>query len=255
MKNINDKNGFTLVELLAVIVVLAIIISIAVPASISISNRAKEKMYKTKVEMIENAGKLYAQDNPSSVTNDTCEIRVKNLIEDGYLKADEDKKVLNPKDKSSMNDECINLYKKNGRFYAEFNGNTVTKNSDSTINGSSTPTNGSSSVPSTGNNSSANSKSNDATLSNILLIGEYSLSPTFNSSVTHYSVTVPYSATSLGTISTVPNDRNASVAITGNSSFSVGTNNRVTIRVTAEDGTTTKTYTIDVTRSSASYGS
>ena len=121
MKNITKKRGFTLVELLAVIVVLSIIISIAVPASISISNRAKEKMYKTKVEMIENAGKLYAQDNPSKVDqNKSCDIKVEDLVNGGYLKADEDGKVVNPKNKKSMNEECIDLYKKNGRFYASF---------------------------------------------------------------------------------------------------------------------------------------
>lgn len=39
----NNKKGFTLVELLAVIVVLAIIITIAVPGTIAVSNKIKKE--------------------------------------------------------------------------------------------------------------------------------------------------------------------------------------------------------------------
>ena len=41
-----NKNGFTLVELLAVIVILSLLIAIAVPSSITIGNKIKEKLLK-----------------------------------------------------------------------------------------------------------------------------------------------------------------------------------------------------------------
>ena len=50
MKN---KKGFTLVELMAVIVVLAIIIAIAVPSYAKIKKNIEEKNYKNKVNLIE----------------------------------------------------------------------------------------------------------------------------------------------------------------------------------------------------------
>lgn len=123
MKN---KNGFTLVELLAVIVVLAIIITIAVPSAISISNKIKAKMEDTKRQMIVDAAKLYGQENPSSVVNsiDNCsssKITVGTLVNDGYIKKDDVKNgnVVNPKDNSSMNKKKICIYKKNNRVYSK----------------------------------------------------------------------------------------------------------------------------------------
>lgn len=123
MKN---KNGFTLVELLAVIVVLAIIITIAVPSAISISNKIKAKMYETKIQMILDAAKLYGQENPSNVVNsiDNCsnsKITVGTLVNDGYIKKDDVKNgnVVNPKDNSSMNNLKICIYKKNNRVYSK----------------------------------------------------------------------------------------------------------------------------------------
>ncbi len=123
MKN---KNGFTLVELLAVIVVLAIIITIAVPSAISISNKIKAKMYETKIQMIKDAAKLYGQENPSKVSNDeNCtsngKVKVGDLVNDGYIKKDdvENGFVINPKNNKSMNEVDICIYKKNNRVYSK----------------------------------------------------------------------------------------------------------------------------------------
>ena len=49
MKN---NNGFTLVELLAVVVVLAIIVTIATTSTISISNKIKGNMYCSKLDFL-----------------------------------------------------------------------------------------------------------------------------------------------------------------------------------------------------------
>ena len=114
-----NKKGFTLVELLAVIVILAIIITIAVPSTIAVSNKIKKKMYNTKVDMIMDAAKMYGQDNSSKVNSDenSCNVLVKvsDLINGGYVKKDDvdNGKVLSPIDNSSMNDLQICLYKKN----------------------------------------------------------------------------------------------------------------------------------------------
>jgi len=69
----------------------------------------------------------------------------------------------------------------------------------------------------------------------------------FSKTKTSYDVTVPKNVDSLKVVAT-PADSNAKVKITGNSGFEVGTNNKITIKVTAEDGKTTKTYTIKVTQ-------
>ena len=68
----------------------------------------------------------------------------------------------------------------------------------------------------------------------------------FKKDKTEYNETVPKNVDSLRVFATAA-DSNAKVKISGNSGFEVGTNNKITIKVTAEDGKTTKTYTIKVT--------
>ena len=66
MKN---NSGFTLVELLAVIVVLAIVIAVAVPSTMTISNSIKENLFCSKIDFIENAAKLYGEDKRDGFTS------------------------------------------------------------------------------------------------------------------------------------------------------------------------------------------
>ncbi len=118
MKN---NKGFTLVELMAVIVILAILVTIAVPSAISISNKIKKKMYNTKVEMIYSAAKMYGQDNLGkfeNITEGNCNsITVQDLIEGGYVKKDSETDVQDPRDKSPLNERRICLEYKNSRVY------------------------------------------------------------------------------------------------------------------------------------------
>ncbi len=65
--NINNKKGFTLVELLAVIGVLAILMTIAVPGILSISNKMKERGLNSKLEAIEEATVIYVQQNSNQI--------------------------------------------------------------------------------------------------------------------------------------------------------------------------------------------
>ena len=117
MKN---KKGFTLVELLAVIVILAIIIGIGITASMTISNKSRDKMYETKIEMIEKAATLYVQDKPSVLNENGGLVTVKKLLDKGYLKKDnEDGTVRNPVDNKSLNNCSLKVTRKNNRYVAE----------------------------------------------------------------------------------------------------------------------------------------
>ena len=97
--------------------------------------------------------------------------------------------------------------------------------------------------------------SSNANLS-ALSLSEGTLSPTFSSSTTTYTATVANSVTSM-TVTPTIEESNATVTVDGASatsgspsgsiSLNVGTNTITTV-VTAQDGTTTKTYTTTVTR-------
>ena len=87
--------------------------------------------------------------------------------------------------------------------------------------------------------------SNNANLS-ALTVNQSSLSPTFNANTVSYTVNVTNSVTSI-TVSATPADVNATVTGTGSHPLIVG-DNQINVVVTAQDGTTKKTYTITVFR-------
>lgn len=90
-------------------------------------------------------------------------------------------------------------------------------------------------------------KDSDATLKSLDMSG-YTLNPTFNKDINTYSIKVKNSVTGLD-VKAIPNSDKATVSISGNKGWQEG-NNVVTIKVTAEDGST-NTYTINVTRESS----
>lgn len=69
----------------------------------------------------------------------------------------------------------------------------------------------------------------------------------FKQSSLSYKVTVPYEVESLK-VSYKAAHSGATVKVTGNTGFEVGSSNKITVTVTAENGETTKKYTIKVTR-------
>lgn len=68
IKKINNK-GFTLVELLAVLVILSAIMGIAIPSITSSMERSKAKQNKSKYEMLESFAELYVTDHKNAVYN------------------------------------------------------------------------------------------------------------------------------------------------------------------------------------------
>ena len=97
------------------------------------------------------------------------------------------------------------------------------------------------------------SMSTDATLS-ALSISSGTLSPVFNPNTTNYTASVANSVSSI-TVTATPGFAGAKVVGAGTTPLTVGANT-ITVTVTAEDGVTTKSYTIIVTRAdSGSSGS
>ena len=85
-----NKKGFTLVELLAVIIILFALIMLVLPNFVGSINNYSKKTDALTIDMIEKATKLYISDNPNTFDDESnnyyC-ISVKELVENNYLKA------------------------------------------------------------------------------------------------------------------------------------------------------------------------
>lgn len=95
------KKGFTLTELLGVIVILGLIALIAVPAINSALNSSKQKAFDEQVKTIENTARTYMADNPlklPSMSGGKCFLSVETLKDEGLL---EDEDLENPKYKKN----------------------------------------------------------------------------------------------------------------------------------------------------------
>lgn len=78
------KRGFTLVELLGVVVILSVIMAFAFPVILNTIKDKNKKSEEYQMEMIKNAARLYIRDNGIEKSNDKC-IPISELEESKYL--------------------------------------------------------------------------------------------------------------------------------------------------------------------------
>ena len=121
-----NNKGFTLVELLAVLVVLTTILLIAIPSITSSVERNKEKIRNKKINIIENAGYQYAKKYKNVIPeynefiNGSCYIDINDIKNVGLI-SDEDRK--------DADDNIISGYLscKNDNIQIDGEGNSVEK--------------------------------------------------------------------------------------------------------------------------------
>ena len=113
MKN----KGFTLAELIAVIVILSVLTLLATGIFINVQRSILENQYQNLVIDIENRAEEYAEDIG---TTDVLYINVEYLITKGYIQADEQDKIYDPRDDSVMNCYMIHIIFEDGGYKADF---------------------------------------------------------------------------------------------------------------------------------------
>ena len=125
-----NRRGFTLVELLSVLVLIGLLLGLAIPGINKISSNMKKKSYSKKVSLVLSAAELWGQDNKTLLQDDICSINEKkmsckmvtisSLIENNYLDSDKNSgEYINPVDNSDMKNCKIFIYIENNRVYAE----------------------------------------------------------------------------------------------------------------------------------------
>ena len=113
MKN---KKGFTLTELIGVIVILGIIMTLGVVAYTEIRKNILEKQYNNLISYIETKAASYA-DNTGELT-----VTVERLLETGYLEGEKEQKIIDPRDQSSMNCLLFDSKYENGYYISKLDG-------------------------------------------------------------------------------------------------------------------------------------
>lgn len=117
MKNIKNKKAFTLVELLAVIVVLGLIIAIITPTVNKSLKTSEEALEQEQIDKLIYATKKYVIDNTDLLPSEEGEyqyIRLSKLIEDGVI---DNEIIINPKTREEMRGCIIINYNSNYNQY------------------------------------------------------------------------------------------------------------------------------------------
>ena len=112
-----NKKGFTLAELIGVIVVLSLICLITVPAIASVLKTNKKSLCETQLNNILAAAKSYASENLLSMPisdeegKNTRTITIQDLIDNGYIEGN----IQNPVTKEEFDPEIEITIKKTGK--------------------------------------------------------------------------------------------------------------------------------------------
>lgn len=131
------NKGFTLVELMAVLVLIVIIASIGYAGITAVQRNINQNLWEATVEEIETGAVKYGQDNLNVLnTNETCnidgsetrnciEVTVEFLIDSNYIDTDEvddnEKEIItNNVTGEIVNDNIVCIYLENNRVYAEY---------------------------------------------------------------------------------------------------------------------------------------
>ena len=120
------KNGFTLAELLGVMVILSLISVITVPAVTDSLNKYKTKLCNSQIDEIISAAKTWGNENilllPEN-EGETYEISLQQLAEYGYI----DEKINNPVTNENFDKEntIVTITKKGKRYKYSMNSDTV----------------------------------------------------------------------------------------------------------------------------------
>lgn len=102
------KKGFTLIELIGVILIITLIFALAYPSFVKVISTNNERALQSQINEIIKSGKLWASEYMNSVLVETNPqyVKVSELYNLGLL---DKNNIINPVTKESMNDNCVKV--------------------------------------------------------------------------------------------------------------------------------------------------
>lgn len=117
------KNAFTLIELLAVILILGMIVVVIIPVFTDTLNRTREKLNDTQKNQIVSAARNWGMQHLSLNSEEKKYVTIKELQNDGFL---EDKEVKNLIEKNNLKEDTIVCIRyKNNQYEYTFEGDAI----------------------------------------------------------------------------------------------------------------------------------
>lgn len=115
MKN---QNGFTLVEVLAVVAILVLVITITAPKIIQSYQKSENTIEKNQIDTIIEISRIYTSKHPELLPNDESEyiITIEDLKNDKLIKNNQ---IVNPKTKKPLTG-CILIKYQNNKYKHEY---------------------------------------------------------------------------------------------------------------------------------------
>lgn len=123
-----NRNGFTLIEILAVLIVLSLLIVLAVPSYTSIYSSIKRQTYHSKITELNAAAQKYGstiKDEVKDAPNHCKTIEIPDLIKGGYIVSEDERReeIIDPTTNRAMEGKIEICYCKSTfdieSFYAE----------------------------------------------------------------------------------------------------------------------------------------
>lgn len=102
----NIKKGFTLVELLAVVIILTILIAMIAPNLVKLTKDKKQQVYNSKIEWIESNATLWGTAHLDSLNKQCTCVTIQTLVDETYLSGEnlERNIIYDPRNNTSIND-------------------------------------------------------------------------------------------------------------------------------------------------------